>query len=110
RAALAGRFDDEEAYRLTLRYSTARDSEKVFAPLTHELKWGKHDEGREAFLLAHRAEIEANWAELAEVRAWCEEMAARPRLGDRAIERFEQPIMKFQPVRQYVLHGLAMAE
>ncbi|MDF3055908.1 MAG: hypothetical protein K0R17_123 [Rariglobus sp.] len=109
-AALAGRFDDEETYRLTLRYSTSRDSEKVFAPLRHELKWGQNGEKRRAFLLAHRAEIEANWAELAEVRVWCVEMASRPKLGDRAIKSFEQPIMKFQPVRHYMLHGLAVAE
>lgn len=109
-AALAGRFDDEETYRLTLRYSNARDSEKVFAPLTHDLKWEQNGERRRAFLFAHRAEIAANWAGLAEVRAWCVEMASRPKLGDRAIKSFEQPIMKFQPVRQYVLHGLAMAE
>lgn len=109
-AALAGRFDDEETYRLTLRYSTARDSEKVFAPLKHELIWVQSGDKRRAFLIAHRAEIEANWAGLAEVRAWCVEMASRPKLGDRAIQSFEQPIMKFQPVRQYVLHGLAVAE
>lgn len=109
-AALAGRFDDEKTYRLTLRYSTARDSEKVFTPLKHELKWEQNGERRKAFLLAHRAEIEANWAGMAEVRAWCGEMASRPKLGDRAIKSFDQPIMKFQPVRQYMLHGLAVAE
>ncbi len=109
-AALAGRFDDEETYRLTLRYSTAPDSEEAFAPLKYELKWRHKDDERRTFLIEHRGEIEANWAELAEVRAWCAEMASQPKLGDRAIQRFDQPVMKFQPVRQYMVHGLAMAE
>ena len=110
RAIMAGRSEDEPTRLLTLRYSPAPGGGKVFTPPTHKLDFHDKGEKRREYLLAHRAEIEANWAELAEVRAWWAEMAAQPQLGDRRYASFEEPIMRFAPIRAYTQHALAFAE
>ncbi len=109
RAAMAGRSENEATRVLTLRYSAAPGGGKVFTLPTHKLDFHFKGEQQQAYLLAHRAELEANWAELAEVRAWWAEMAAQPQLGDHRYENFEEPIIRFQPVRAYAQHALAIA-
>ena len=110
-AALAGRSEDEATYRLTVRYSPVPGGGQIFTAPTCNLDFGLQGEKRTAYLRTHRAEIEANWAELAEVRAWWAEMAAQPQLGDRITGGIvDQPIIRFQPVRAYMSHALAIAE
>ena len=95
-AAMAGRCEDEATYRLTLRYTPAPGGGgKVFTAPTHKLDFSSKGEKRTAYLRAHRTDIEANWVELAEVRAWWAEMAAQPQLGDRPGTDFDQPSFAF---------------
>lgn len=108
RTALAARWRDPETAALTLRYSTAPDG-KRFLPPVHKLEFHHEGAARREYLLKHRAELMANWAEMEEVRAWCAEMVSHARLGDAAIVSFDQPIMKFQPLREYMRHALAIA-
>lgn len=108
-AAMAGRCEDETSYLLTLRYTPAPGGGRVFTAPTCKLDFTKKGEKRREYLLAHRAEIEANWAELADVRAWWAEMAAQPQLGDQPSKNFSHPFIRFQPVRVYTHHALAIA-
>ncbi|MFA6289430.1 MAG: hypothetical protein WC661_18775 [Opitutaceae bacterium] len=109
-AAMAGRSEDEATYRLTLRYTPAPGGGRIFTAPKNQLGFPARGEKRIAYLRAHRAEIEANRAELAEVRAWWAEMAAQPQLGDRPGTSFDQPFIRFQPVRIYSQYALALAE
>ncbi len=96
-------------YELTIRYSPAPGGGAVFNEPSHQLKFNQRDKDRIAYLKENRARIEANWAELAEVRAWWDEMAAQPWLGDEEWISPETPIIRFRVVRTYVDHALAMA-
>jgi hypothetical protein len=108
-AVMAGRCEDEASFMLTLRYTPAPGGGRVFTAPTRKLDFTQKGEKRSAYLLAHRAEIEANWAELAEVRTWWAEMAAQPQLGDQPSKNFSHPFIRFQPVRVYTQHALAIA-
>jgi hypothetical protein len=59
--------------------------------------------------LAHRADIEADWAELAPVRAWWDELATFDRIGDLTESRFDAEIMGFAAPRSYTQHAIAIA-
>lgn len=61
------------------------------------------------FLKTNRAAIEADWEKLAPVRAWWDELATQPRLGDLTVPHPSAPIMAFQPVRAYSQLASAMA-
>ena len=109
-AVMAGRSEDETSYRLTLRYTPApRGGGKVFTAPSRMLDFSQQSDKRRAYPLAHRKEIEANWAEMTGVRAWWAELAAQSQLGDRSECGFYQPCIGFQPVRAYMQHALAIA-
>lgn len=61
------------------------------------------------FLTAQRAAIEADWAELAPVRAWWAELAAFARLGDLTPSSPAAEILAFQPIRSYGQLAVAIA-
>ncbi|MEY2881940.1 MAG: hypothetical protein RLZZ15_4320 [Verrucomicrobiota bacterium] len=61
------------------------------------------------WLADHRADITADWADLAPVRAWWDELAAFDRLGDLTPGRVDAEIMAFAPVRSYSQHAAAVA-
>lgn len=61
------------------------------------------------WLAAHRADVEADWAELAPIRAWWDELAAFDRIGDLTPGRLDAEIMAFAPVRSYSQHAVAIA-
>jgi hypothetical protein len=63
----------------------------------------------ETFLRARRADIEADWAELAPVQAWWAELAAFERIGDLTAPSYEAEIMAFNPTRTYAQHAVAIA-
>jgi hypothetical protein len=110
-AALAGFNNDETTYLLTLRYSTgAGGGGREFKAPKNSLSFPSEKAKRRDYLLAHRAEIEANWAELAEVRAWWAEMAAQDSLGDRSTWDVDQSFIRFGPVRFYQQTALALAQ
>ncbi len=110
-AALAGLNNDEATYLLTLRYSTgAGGGGRVFTAPKNSLSFPSENAKRRDYLLAHRAEIEANWAELAEVRTWWAEMAAQDSLGDRSTWGVDQSFIRFGPVRFYQQTALALAQ
>jgi hypothetical protein len=108
RAAMAGRSQDETSYRLTLRYTPVLNGGRVFTPPTRTLKLS-NDANWARDLRSQRAAIEANWAELTEVRGWWAELLAQPELGDRVEGGMEQPFIRFHPVRVFIEHALAMA-
>src|SRR5581483_8769142 len=102
---------DEATSRLTLRFAKGSRMEKAYLGprLTFNgvnpaqpVRWAQ-------FLQAHRAEIESGWTQLAPVRAWWDEMAAAPRLGDLTPPRPDAPIPAFQPMRQYCQYAVAIA-
>jgi hypothetical protein len=62
-----------------------------------------------ATITAHRAELEAHWAELAPVRAWWAELNAFDRIGDLTPVRGDAEILAFQAVRSLSQHGIAIA-
>lgn len=123
RAVIEAGFQDEATWLLTLRYSTPKPGAGMeFKAPAHVLKFDYDGPKRDAktvaapdwskrreYLVAHRVDIEANWAELAEVRAWWDELAAQSRLGDRILKGFEDPISRFQPIRAYTQHAVAVA-
>ncbi len=61
------------------------------------------------YLREHRAEIETEWARLAPVRAWWDELAAAPRIGDLTAARADAPIVAFQPTRLHAQFAVAIA-
>ena len=111
--ALAG---DEVTYQLSLRYAKNGPAAQAFQPPASQLAVAQatseivgHPEKWENFLREHRAEIEAGWSELAPVRAWWDELATHPRLGDLGTPELSSPILAFQPVRTYTQYAVAVA-
>jgi hypothetical protein len=62
-----------------------------------------------AFLLSHRQEIEADWADLAPLRAWWAELNAFDRIGDLTPPQLDAETISFTPVRTMVQHACAVA-
>lgn len=109
RTAMAGRCEDNASYLLTLRYTPGVPGAHVFKVPSRKLEFGQSGEKRTSYLQAHQSELAANWEELADVRAWWAEMAAQAELGDQAKPSFDQPHIRFAPVRAYAQHALALA-
>ena len=105
------RAGDEASFTVLMRYGKNTDLAKAFkappspmisvAPKDGE-KWKQH-------LLAHRAEIEAGWAQLAPIRAWWDELARFDHLGDLTEPRWDAQIMAFSPVRSYSQFAVSIA-
>lgn len=68
----------------------------------------KSEEWRD-WLLAHRTDIEADWADLAPVRAWWADLAQFDRIADLMPARFDTEFVAFQPVRSYAQHAVEIA-
>jgi hypothetical protein len=102
---------DDASHALVLRYAKNSPAGKEFhAPAFIGTALSARDGEKWAqFLLGHRVEIEAGWQELTPVRAWWDEMAAQPRLGDLTQPRPDAPIMVFQPVRSHAQYAMAKA-
>jgi hypothetical protein len=62
-----------------------------------------------AWLRRHRSAIELDWADLAPVRAWVEELNRFDRIGDLTIARYDADIIAFGPLRSYSYHVCEMA-
>ena len=103
----------EASYAVLMRYGKAQPLGRNFkapnCPVALELarpialaQW------RDA-LHQHRAELEANWAALAPVRAWWTELSAFDRIGDLTPTRADADIPAFQPLRTLAQHGVAIA-
>ena len=105
---------DEATFRTFLRY--AKNSPAANAVKSPKLLVGsatgdivtKPDQWAR-FLRDHRAEIETEWAALAPVRAWWDELADQPRIGDLTPPNPSAPILAFQPVRLYSQLAVAVA-
>lgn len=105
---------DEATFQIFLRY--AKNSPAANAVKSPKLLVGAatgdivtKPEKWTQFLREHRAEIEAEWAALAPVRAWWDELAAHPRIGDLTPPSPSSPILAFQPVRYYSQYAVAIA-
>lgn len=108
----------QASYDVTLRYSNRRGQGKTFrGPQRIWVNFGNEmsrDPGQpekfRRFLLAQRAAIEADWADLAPIRAWWDELAAFERIGD--LTPAGNPgaeVLPFQPVRYYSQFAVAIA-
>lgn len=124
RAVVGEPYTDEATYRLTLRFTKQKDAKAaVFVEparrLSFDYKPQKQKPGvsaaaasieaRRGYLLAHREDILANWADMAELRAWWAEMSSQARIGDARFSRSDQPLISFRPVKTYMNHALAVA-
>jgi len=105
---------DEASFALYLRYG--KDAPATKTVTTPKLQIGaatadlttKPEKWAE-FLRTHRTEIEAEWARLAPVRAWWDELAALPRIGDLTAPHPAAPILAFQPTRVHSQVAVAIA-
>ena len=61
------------------------------------------------WLMDHRADIQADWADLAPVQAWWTELNAFDRIGDLTAARIDAEIVAFAPFRSYSQHAIAVA-
>lgn len=105
---------DEATHALFLRYGKGTPAAAAYQKIapgnpaaarvsaTEGDKWAEH-------LRKNRAEIEAAWAALVDVRAWWDEMAKQPRLGDLTPAAYDAMIPAFQPIRSYTQHACAVA-
>lgn len=107
---------DDASYHLVLRYAKNSAAANAFKPPASQMALAsatgdivRAPEKWATFLRAHRTEVEAGWTELAPVRAWWDELAAQPRLGDLGAADWSQPILAFQPVRAYAQYAVAFA-
>jgi len=105
---------DDTSFALFLRYgkntpaAAAVELPKLrFAAAANDI--AAHPEKWIAFLRANRAEIEAEWAKLAPVRAWWDELAALPRVGDLTAPHPDAPILAFEPARAHAQLAVAIA-
>ena len=111
--SLAG---DETTYQIYLRYGKNTPAANAFKSPKSQLAVAQataniatKPESWAQFLRDNRAAVEAGWAELAPVRAWWDELAALPRIGDLTPPRPDAPILAFQPVRTYTQFAVAVA-
>ncbi len=61
------------------------------------------------WLTRNRADLEADWRELAPVWAWWNELNAFDRIGDLTPARLDAEIITFQPIRSVSQHACAIA-
>lgn len=103
--ALRNDFPEAAAtHALTLRYSTtAPGSLSATLPRT-KLSFPSGDHGPKndaqwaTFLEKNGVELDRLWVECAPLRAWIDELAAAPALGD-LTDKFDSPILGFQALR-----------
>ncbi len=105
---------DEVSHQIFLRYAKNSPAALAVQPLKLNVGLSTNDimakpEKWEKFLRENRAGIEAEWAKLAPVRAWWDELAAQPRIGDLIPTSASAPILAFQPPRQYSQVAVAIA-
>ena len=105
---------DEASFNVVLRFS--KNSPAANAVKTPKLLIGvatgdlvSKPEKWAQFVRDHRAEIGAEWAALAPVCAWWDELAAFPRIGDLTPPSISSPILAFQPVRSYSQFAVGIA-
>jgi hypothetical protein len=104
----------EESFDVLMRYGRSQPLGRDFKAPQRIFRQGPYtDPGKpEAWakwLAGHRADIEADWAELAPVRAWWDELSAFERLGDLTPGRIDAEVMAFAPARSYSQHAVAIA-
>ncbi len=106
----------EKSFAVLMRYGKNQ-------PLAREFKGGNRmmfgqppyigdpskTEAWRTWLLARRTDIEADWADLAPVRAWWAELNTFDRIGDLTPASYDAEIMAFAPVRIYSQHAIAIA-
>jgi hypothetical protein len=102
------------SHAIFLRYAKNTPAAQAVQPLKLQVGAGANDivahpEKWEKFLRDHRAEIEAEWAKLAPVRTWWDELAAQPRIGDLIPPSPSAPILAFMPARQHSQVAVAIA-
>lgn len=104
----------EKSYEVLMRYGKEHPEGKNFRAPDRIFRSGAFfgadkPEAWTKWLTEHRADIEADWADLAPVRAWWDELATFDRIGDLTPGRWDAEIMAFGPVRTYTQHAVAIA-
>ena len=105
---------DEASFAIFLRYGKDTAAAKTVTTLKLQIGAATVDlttkpEKWSEFLRTHRTEIEAEWAQLAPVREWWDELAALPRIGDLTAPHPSAPIIAFQPTRVHSQVAVAIA-
>lgn len=105
---------DEATFQIFLRYAKNTPAANAVKPPKLQIGAAMGDmvanpEKWIQYLRNHRAEIEAEWVTLAPIRAWWDELAAQPRIGDLTPPDPASPIIAFQPGRSYSQFAVAIA-
>ncbi len=107
----------EKSFAVLMRYSRQRPLGRDFhAPqrFYENIKAGEaivpgKPEQWLAWLTAHRADIEADWSDLAPVRNWWSELNTFDRIGDLTPAEADFEMLAFSPVRSLCQHACAIA-
>ncbi|MBI5766865.1 MAG: hypothetical protein HZA93_03670 [Verrucomicrobia bacterium] len=104
----------EKSFAVLMRYAKRQPLGRDFKAPNRIFKQGPFvgpdkPEAWAKWLAEHRADIEADWADLAPVRAWWDELATFDRIGDLTPGRIDADIMAFAPVRSYSQRAAAIA-
>lgn len=104
----------EKSFAVLMRYGKSQPLGRDFKAPQRIFRQGRYVDASKPeewvkWLAEHRADIEADWADLAPVRAWWDELAAFDRIGDLTPGRIDAEIMAFSPVRSYAQHAVAIA-
>ncbi len=105
----------DRSYAVLMRYARWHPSDEAKAFETWEPKYrplpGGPDQPAEwtAYLQAHRAEIEADWVELAPQRRWLDELNSFDRIGDLFEDKPGADYIAFKVWRQLSMHASALA-
>jgi hypothetical protein len=108
---------DAATHALTLRFTPgATGGLRFSSPVLESSKLDfcslGHPTTRAAYALAHRAEVDALWADIAPLRAWFDELASQAALADLTRD-FDEPQLAFTPLRVFAdgasAHALLLA-
>ena len=104
----------EKSYEVLMRYGQRHPLGHNFRAPDRMFKTGPYaDASKPAawreWLAKHRADVEADWADLAPVRAWWDELNTFDRIGDLTPASLDFEIMAFAPVRSYSQRAAAIA-
>jgi hypothetical protein len=100
---------DQASYAVLIRYGKLHPAARGFKG--SNMNWISNEKPEEwvAFVTKHRAEIEAEWEQLAPARAWWDELDRFERIADLMPARPDGELLAFAPVRMLAQRTCAIA-